>query len=116
MVEQEQINKLLGRPDHLINQSPIDHRLMSQISHNYNQQQSQLKMQNSFNALDDYLLRNSNKGDAGFLLKSHDKFSSPGMSPIKGVNNRNHDDMVIPTHQNGRKKGAPSEFFDESAF
>lgn len=54
-------------------------------------------MQNSFNALDDYLLRNSNKGDGGFLLKSHDKFSSPGMSPIKGVN-RNHDEMVIPTH------------------
>ena len=36
MMEQEQINKLLGRPDHLINSPPIDHRLMSQISHNYN--------------------------------------------------------------------------------
>ncbi len=80
-----------------------------------------MKMQNSFNALDDYLLRNSNKGDGGFLLKSHDKFSSQGISPIKagigGTTMKNHDELVIPTHQKGRNKpGALSEFLDESAF
>jgi hypothetical protein len=71
MLEQDKINKLLGRPDHLLNSPPIDQRLM-------------------------------NKGDGGFLLKSHDKFSSQGISPIKagigGTTMKNHDELVIPTH------------------